>query len=83
MQEKVEDSLEAQEVEQRPDANLPLMFLRHAKLQGGSVRAIGCPFPGNQVLASTNSDNADTNPWLPWLNISTVLHATATTISTT
>ena len=51
-QDRVEDSLEAPKwsSEARPQA--PPMLLRDAQPQGGSVGAVLCPFPGNEVLAS-------------------------------
>lgn len=62
----------------RPDLELPPCS---PGMQEGSVGAVCCPFPGNEVLASISSDSANTNPERPQLHISIVLHST--TISTT
>lgn len=61
----VEDRLETPKwsSEARPQA--PTMLLGDAQPQGGSVGAVHCPFPGNEVMTSISSNNMDTNPLLP------------------
>lgn len=78
MQDRVEDNLKAPKWSSESRSWSPSLLLRDAGRE--CVRCL-LPVPGNEVLASIRSDNANTNPMLPQFHISIVLHST--TISTT
>lgn len=59
MWDRVEDSLETLKWSSEARLQAPPVLLGDVQPQGRSAGAVHCPFPGNEVMASISSDNAD------------------------